>query len=171
MNRTDQPQNELLSIVKKLETKLNRQRRITSITFFLSSLLMLLFTAELFGIDIFRPKVIRAQAFVLQSPDGAVRSEWSFQKDETLFAMYDSIGTPQCAISTDPVSTGIHVYDERGIRRSVLGYRDNETSLMFMNSGGVYQSALIAKNNGMSEFQLRNQDPIPLLNMLQTQIN
>jgi hypothetical protein len=140
-------------------------------SFFLSFLLMLVFLAELTGIDLFRPKVVRAQAFVLQDRDGAIRSEWSNKNDMTLFSMYDRNGIPQCAVFAEPESSGFHLYDEKGIRRSVLGYSNNETSLVFMNSGGVYQSALIAKNNGMSAFQLRDQEPIPLLNMIQPQIN
>lgn len=171
MKPQDTSQTQLFTQISSLESQIKRQRRITRISFFFSSLLMMLFIAEISGVDLFRPKVIRAQAFVLQDEYGAIRSEWSTRKDMTLLSMYDRNGIPQCAMFGEPDSSGFHLYDEKGIRRSVLGYRNNETSLVFMNSGGVYQSALIANNNGMSAFQLRDQEPIPLLDMFPPQIN
>lgn len=171
MNPQDTSQNQLVNQISILESQMKRQRNISRFSFFFSLLVLMLFIADISGIDLVRPKVIRAQAFVLQDQNGAIRSEWSTRKDMTLLSMFDRNGTPQCAMFGEPDSNGFHLYDEKGIRRSVLGYRNNETSLIFMNSGGVYQSALIANNNGMSAFQLRDQEPIPLLDMFQPKIN
>ncbi len=154
--------NELVSRINKLDQKLKSQRKILTVTYCLSILFLCIFIAQYMGVDLFRPKVVRAEKFILQDESGAVRSELSTRNDMTLFAMFDRHGVPRNALFSEPQSNGFHVYDEKGIRRSVLGYRDHETSLVFLNSGGLYQSGLVARNDGVFAFQVGDKEQIPL---------
>ncbi|MBI1386836.1 MAG: hypothetical protein GC154_00120 [bacterium] len=138
----------LLERVETLERQNRRNRAIAAFSFILSVFLAGAAAIGYMGVNLAPGRVITAEKFLLTDSAGVIRAELSSQNDNTILAFYDASGTPKLSLADVSGDTGIHLYDERGMRQAAFGVSQTGPSLVFMTKDGNYQSGLITTSKG-----------------------
>lgn len=144
----------LLTRFEALEKRHRRVRRLGTISFLISFLLLALAVCQYTGVEIVPAKALYTQSLYVKNAEGRICAEMSAYGELTLFSIYDRNNQPRVALSLLKDEPAIHLYDHQGIRRAVFGLGNTGPSMMFMTPSGVEISGLATRTDGSTNLFL-----------------